>query len=373
MQSPRKIYLDYNATAPLLPEVLETMSTFLQTHYNASAMHSMGQKGRQIITKARQQLADFIIADPEYIIFTSGGTEANNQALRAAPWDNVIMSSIEHDCVYKAIEHPHIIPVDQDGLIDMAALESTLKRLEGQRTLVSVIWGNNETGVIQPMETIVQCAKKYGAFTHTDATQVIGKHPIDFAQSGLDMMTITAHKFGGPQGVGALIVRETVPLSSFMRGGGQEKNRRSGTENIAAIAGFGVAAVHAPDIQYLARWHRLFEKNIQEISNRQTLILSEKAPRLCNTSYITMPDLVNNTQVMAFDLAGILVSAGSACSSGRVKISRVAQALTRDDVIASTAVRFTSGWATKAQDFEFTAQVWKHLFYQNNHKKEVSA
>ncbi len=362
MSQKKIIYLDYNSTAPMLPEVAARMADLLHTHHNPSSMHQMGQKGRQYLTQARQKLANFLGADPEYIIFTSGGTEANNQALRSVPWDNIIISSIEHDSVYKAVQHPHIISVDSDGRINMSALEEKVHALRDKKNLISIIWGNNETGVLQPLSDIITCAKKYGAYVHADAAQVIGKQPIDFDQCGLDMMTVTAHKFGGPIGVGALIAKKEVPLNCFIRGGGQEKGRRSGTENVSSIIGFGIAAEKEPDLYFVRKWHIAFERRIQEASGNTAYLLSGNAPRLPNTSYISMPGLSSSTQVIAFDLDNILISAGSSCSSGRVKQSRIAAELTHDNTIASTAVRFSSGWATTEQDLEKAGDVWIHLF-----------
>jgi cysteine desulfurase len=321
-------------------------------------------------------LAEYLQADAEDIIFTSGGTEANNLALQGAPWDAVFISATEHSSVYKAHPHARIIPADHNGLLDLNALEDALKNAKGKIKLVSVIWANNETGVIQRLKNIIDLAHSYGALVHTDAVQVIGKLPIRFKDLDLDLMTVSAHKFGGPQGVGALVVRPHVPLSAMMRGGGQEKNRRSGTENILAIAGFAEALSYAPSLAHLREWHHQMENKIAKEMAREEgfQIIGSAVDRLPNITCLTMPGIVNETQVMAFDLAGIAVSAGSACSSGTVKASRILQNMDIAPAVAQTAIRISSGWATKPEDLEQFANTWLELYdkQQKRLRKVVS-
>jgi cysteine desulfurase len=363
-----RTYLDYNATAPLMIPVKTRMMDLLHMPLNGSSMHKQGQQARGIIQSCRHVLADYIQSDAEDIIFTSGGTEANNLALQGVPWDKVFISAVEHNSVYKAHPHATILPVDRHGLLDLNALEDALKNIYGKLNLVSVIWANNETGVIQPLKEIVTLAHQYGALVHTDAIQMIGKCPIRFKDLGLDLMTVSAHKFGGPQGVGALVVKPHVPLSAMMRGGGQEKNRRSGTENILAIAGFAEAIQHAPALEHLRQWHQKMETNI---SNKMThvegfQIIGTETERLPNVTCLTMPGMLSETQVMAFDLENIAISAGAACSSGTVKSSRILQSMGCNPALAQTAIRVSTGWATQPEDLEKFTNTWLSLYDKQN-------
>ncbi len=358
-----RVYLDYNATAPLLPIVREAMLEYMMGAGNPSSMHQEGQGARRSVTKARGQIAEFVGAHPDQIIFTSGGTEANNLALKGGSWHHVLMSTVEHDSVFKAWENSTLIPVDENGLLDLEELEHYLRDLQGLRVLVSVIWANNETGVLQPMAEIVALSHKYGAFVHTDAVQMMGRQPISFKDMGCDLMTISPHKFGGPQGIGALVVKESIAITPLIFGGGQEKGRRSGTENVAAIVGFGMAVDSAPDLSQLAGWHRGLEEYILKASGNQAMILGKDVDRLPNTTCVVMPGVENAIQVMRFDLEGVAISAGSACSSGRVKTeSRIIKAMTHDVDQSMSAIRISSGWASTQDDFIKVQEIWEKIF-----------
>jgi len=352
----RRIYLDYNSDAPLLPAVVAAMEAGLSDYGNPSSQHGLGRSARSVVDGARQALGAYLEADSDYIIFTSSGTEANNQALRAADWDHVLVSAIEHESVLKAREDAKVFPVLPSGVVDLAALEEMLASLEG-RILISLLWASNETGVLQPMEEVVALAQRYGARVHSDVTQAFGKVPLSFAQSGVDMMTLSAHKCGGPQGVGALIVKETVPLTAFIRGGGQEKNRRSGSENVLALRGLAALLVHVPDLGFLAPWHQWMESQLKGAQ-----IVSAGAPRLPNTSCVVMPGILNQVQMMYFDLKGISLSVGSACSSGRITRSRVLEALPGGALLAPYAIRVSSGWDTTREDLEVFVELWNTLY-----------
>jgi cysteine desulfurase len=362
------IYLDYNATAPLLIPVKTRIMDLLHAPLNGSSVHKQGQQARGILQQARHILAEYIQADAEDIIFTSGGTEANNLTLQGVPWDKVFISAVEHNSVYKAHPHATILPVDHHGLLDLNALEAALKSAEGKLKLVSVIWAHNETGIIQPLKEIIDVAHRYGALVHTDAIQMIGKLPIRFKDLQLDLMTVSAHKFGGPQGVGALIVRPHVPLSAMMRGGGQEKNRRSGTENILAIAGFAEAIRHAPSLEHLRKGHQEMETKIANAVGHAEgfQIIGTETERLPNITCLTMPGMLSETQVMAFDLENMAVSAGAACSSGTVKSSRILQSMGYSPALAQTAIRVSSGWATQPEDLETFTNTWLALYAKQN-------
>ncbi len=359
----KNIYLDYNATTPILPKALENMiSALSEDPGNASSVHRWGQNTRRLIDQARKSLADTISCPPEYIIFTSGGSESNNHALRGVSWKHLLIEETAHDSAYKASENAVYLPVTPSGLLDLQVLEKHLKATEGRTpTLVSINLANNETGVIQPAQEIAALTKKYGAYLHLDACQALGKIPLSFSETGADMMTLCAHKMGGPQGIGALVVKETVPLSAFIRGGGQEKNRRSGTENLPAIHGWYGALETCPDLTHLRQWHDKLEANLKAYCP-SVLVFGDKAPRLPNTTNITLPQVGNHIQVMLFDLEGFAVSAGSACSSGKVSTSRVIRALCPDESISQTALRLSTGWKTTPNDLLLFETAWKKIF-----------
>jgi cysteine desulfurase len=359
------VYLDYNATAPLHPAVHEVMIDLLSETGNPSSIHKLGRRSRYLVTQARHGIGQYIDADPEYIIFTAGGSEANNLALQGVNWEHIIMSPLEHDSIYKAPLSAELLAVDDQGLIHLSDLEAKLQAARDKKTLVSVIWANNETGVIQPMEEIVSIAHKYGAYVHADAVQMMGKKEFSFSKSMLDMMTVSAHKFGGPQGVGALVAKESIPLTALIRGGGQEKNRRAGTENVAAIGGFAAALAHTPSLEHLYPWHQEMEEDIQAFAGHEAYVFSQKSPRLPNTTCLVMPYIPNATQVMNFDLEGFAISAGSACSSGRVQVSRVLKSIVQDDLKAISAIRISSGWKTTHQDLIHFAETWKKLYQRH--------
>lgn len=357
------IYFDHNATTPLRPDAIDAMTNVMGPPANPSSVHSYGQSAKHQVEQARRQLAQLVKAKPEEVIFTSGGTEANAMALiRNIP--TIITTAIEHVAVLDAAPDAMRAPVLPDGRVDLVQLDH-MAAAAPEGSLISVMMANNETGVIQPLADVVAIAKKYGHLTHSDAVQALGKIEIDFAASGLDLMSISAHKIGGPSGVGALIQREG--LQSFPRvfGGGQEKRRRPGTENLIGIVGFGAAAeiCFDPDhLQMLKSCHREFEAAIMSAAP-EAMIFGRDVDRLPNTTNIAMPERRSETQVMAFDLDGIALSAGSACSSGKVKASHVLAAMHPDQDV-STAVRISSGWTTTKEDFERLAESWIKLYKQ---------
>lgn len=359
MQAP--VYLDYNATAPLRPAAAEMMLRAAALTGNASSVHSFGRQARSAIETAREQVAALIGAKPAQIVFTSGGTEANNLAIAGSGRARVLVSAIEHDSVLAAVPSAERIAVTSEGVVDLAALERLLQA-DTRPALVCVMLANNETGAVQPIAEIVVIAQRAGALVLCDAVQAAGKMPLDFAALGADLLSLSAHKFGGPKGVGALIVADSVPLSPSLRGGGQERGRRAGTENVAAIAGFGAAAAEARrDLPRMADIAALRDRLEREAVARvpSTQIIAAAAPRLANTSCLALPSVSAETLVMALDLAGVAVSAGSACSSGKVKASHVLKAMGLGADIAGSAIRVSLGWASESAEIERFLEAWQ--------------
>ena len=356
-------YLDYTATTPPRPEVAEAMAAVVALVGNASSVHRFGRMARKRIEDAREQVAALVGARSEQVVFTSGGTEANNLALCGANRPPVV-SAIEHDSVLRAAPDAPRLPVSGDGVVDLEALDALLGERPGP-ALVSLMLANNETGVIQPVSEAAAIAHGHGALLHCDAVQGAGKVALDFAALGADMISLSAHKMGGPQGIGALVVGDGVALSPLLVGGGQERSRRAGTENLPGIVGFGVAAEFAA--QGLAGAARLgalrdrLEQALGEITPHR-VVFGAGAPRLANTSCVTMPGVAAETQVMSFDLAGVAISAGSACSSGKVAPSHVLAAMGASQAEAGEAVRISLGSATLNADIDRMIDAWRVLF-----------
>jgi len=352
------VYLDHNATSPLRPEAFDAMVDALRTGGNPSAVHATGRKARGLIDKARRLVAARVGASPAEVIFTSGGTEANNMALAGSGRKRVLISSIEHESVKRAVSDAEVVPVDGEGVLDLAVLERKLAASR-EPALLSVMFANNETGVLQPMADVVRIARRAGALVHCDAVQAVGKVPVDLHGIGIDYLSLAAHKLGGPTGVGALIVRAAAPFASNRFGGGQETSRRAGTENLSGIAGFGAAAEAASGLD--ATFRDRAEAALRAIAP-DACIYSRGARRLPNTTYISMPGVAAETLVMAFDLAGVCISAGSACSSGKVHRSAVLAAMGRDDVEAGSAIRISFGWNSQSGDIDRLIAAWRDLY-----------
>ena len=355
----RPTYLDYNATTPARPAVAAAMTEALAAVGNPSSVHGFGRAARARLETAREQVAALVGARPGQVIFTSGGTEANDLALTGTGRGRVLVSAIEHDSVLKATAG-ETIPVERSGVVDLAALERMLAA-QPEPALVAVMLANNETGVIQPAAEAVRIAHEHGALIHCDAVQAAGKITVDFPALGADLMTLSAHKLGGPPGVGALIVADHVDLASRQRGGGQERGRRAGTENLPGIIGFGVAAeIAAAELDAMAKLADLRD----DLERRAAaavpgaILFGRDAARLSNTSCLALPGLTSEVQVMALDLAGVAVSAGSACSSGKLQPSHVLRAMGADAATAGCAVRISLGWRSTAEDIERFLEAW---------------
>ena len=376
----RRVYLDHNATVPIRPEVLDTMSEVLQIGGNASSVHAEGRKARQFLEVARENIASFVDGETGGVIFTGGGTEACNLALqtRKAPKGvirRILVSSIEHAAVLAPLddltENEDIsvthLPVSEQGVVDLKALSTALE--DPSPALVVVMAANNETGVIQPIEAVTNLASDFDALVHVDAVQAFGKLPINFLNSGIDMLSISAHKIGGPTGVGALIIRDDLNLKPIIVGGGQERGRRSGTENLAGIAGFGAAAEACSKQEdankKIVQLRDYFEKTIlAKVPSAK--IIAHKEKRLGNTSAVFMPGLTAETQVMAFDLAGIAVSAGAACSSGKVRQSHVLKAMNLPDELINNTIRISFGWQNSEEDVNRLIEAWLRIYQDSN-------
>jgi cysteine desulfurase len=355
------VYLDYNASAPVKPAVVAAMAELLGRVGNPSSVHGFGRQARRAVEQAREQVAALVGAKPAQVIFTSSGTEANNLALRGFPERALLVSAIEHESVRRAAPDATVIPVGRDGVIDLARLASLLAEAT-RPALISVMLANNETGIVQPLADIVALARRHGALVHSDAVQAPGRLALDMAALGVDLLTISGHKSGGPQGAAALIARsEPAPL---LVGGGQERGRRAGTENVAALAGFGIAAALAAaelaEAPSIARLRDALEAGVRAESN-QAVVIGAGQTRLPNTSCIALPGLKAETQVMALDLAGIAVSAGSACSSGKVTASHVLGAMGLPRSVAGSAIRVSLGWTTGDHDVERFVAAWRAM------------
>lgn len=360
------LYLDHNATTPLKPEVREKMLQTLAFPGNASSIHKAGRLARRLIEDSRQSLLKALNAGTrDVLVFTSGATEANNMVLRGCGVERIIVSATEHPSVLNALPSDiqvDILPVLPSGIVDMATLEKMLANNK-QQTLVSVMWVNNETGVIQPIDDIVAVARKNGALVHSDAVQAFGRLPVDLQKSGVDFLTLSAHKIGGPQGMGCLVICNCLAVSPLLRGGNQEKNLRAGTENLAGIVGFAEAArlAVAQDMTHIAAWRDKIETAIG-MAAPSLVIFGKDSPRVANTSMFALPGMSSETQLIALDLAGICVSNGSACSSGTVKTSHVLKAMGASDAEASASLRVSLGWNTTAQDVDYFISKWLDMY-----------
>jgi cysteine desulfurase len=355
-------YLDWNATAPLRPEAAAAMSEALGRWGNPSSVHRRGRAARQIIERAREAVAGLLgDVDPSGVIFVSGGTEANHLALLGACRERVLVSAIEHDSIRHAVPGAEIIPVGPEGIVDLDALDRLLGADE-RPALVSVMYANNETGVIQPITEAAAIARRHDALFHCDAVQAAGKVPLEAGAMGADLVTLSAHKIGGPLGVGALVATGGVDLAPLLRGGGQEHRRRAGTENLPGIAGFAAAAVAEVALyERVAALRDGLEAEIAAIAS-DAVVLGAAAPRLPNTSAIAMPGVAAETQVVALDLEGVMVSAGAACSSGKVGPSHVLAAMRVASEIAASTIRVSLGWSSSEAEIDHFLRAWTALY-----------
>ena len=369
-----RVYLDWNATTPLRSEARTAMAAALELCGNPSSVHAEGREARKWVEGARSIIANAVGALPKDLIFTSGGTEANALALapglrrgEAPPIERLVVSAIEHASVLAGGRFsPSVVAtvgVAPNGLVDLDALREKLRR--GPPALVSIMLANNETGAIQPVRRAAEIIHATGGLLHVDAIQAFGKIALDMREIGADLLSLSAHKLGGPKGVGALVLADGVSAPEpLLRGGGQEKSRRAGTENVAGIAGFGAAASAAlAGLGEEARRPEMLRNRLERGLKQtpETIVFSEDAPRLPNTTLVTVPGLSAETAVIGFDLAGIAVSSGSACSSGKVQPSHVLQAMGFGQETANGAVRISLGWSTRDADIDYCLETWRRL------------
>lgn len=357
------IYLDYNATAPVRPEVVAIMADMLRYPYNPSSTHRYGREARSIVESARRVIADTVSCQPQEVVFVASATEANHMALRGFPHIAcTLIAATEHASVKAAAQGDvRIIPVLPSGVLDMAAYAQMLAEAP-HPALVSVMLANNETGVIQPIDEITRLARQYGAITHCDAVQGLGKITVDVGLLGADMVTLSAHKCGGAVGAAVLVARQGVAPQPYLVGGGQELRRRAGTENVAAIAGFAKAIeCFKQDTWRVPVRAALDAMEAAMLAfSPQVVVLGKDAPRLPNTSCVLLPNVSAETQLMHADIAGFCISAGAACSSGRMEHSPVAAAM---GITAAQGgvVRISAGWQTHVQEIEAYIDCWLSL------------
>jgi cysteine desulfurase len=365
------IYLDYNATAPLRPEIFSELTNLIANPLNASSVHSYGRKAKIILEKAREHIKALINADEQYqVIFTSSGTEANNMAIRCLSGLPVLTSCIEHHSILSPVGEG-LVKVNKDGVICLTSLEKILYA-HNKPVLVSLMLANNETGVIQPVEQAAEIVHKCMGIIHTDASQAAGKIPVDIKKLGVDMMTLSAHKIGGMLGAGALVFKKNLELAPLILGGGQEFRLRSGTHNIPAIYAFGRAAQLASQqldaYKNISELRDFLEEELLKICPTCT-IFGKNASRLPNTSSITMPGVSNETQVINFDLHGICISAGAACSSGKVGLPYVQMNMGYSEKTGREAIRVSLGKDTTKTEILTFINCWQELY----NRKECAA
>jgi cysteine desulfurase len=376
------VYLDYNASGLVRPEVQDVMAQALADNGNPSAVHAAGRRARARIETARAQVADLVGADPTAVVFSSGGTESNAQAILsalAAGCERLIVGATEHPCVAEAAavsgRPVEILPVDANGVVDLDWLAGALKR--PGRAVVAIHHANNESGVIQPIAEAAKLVRAAGGWLHIDAIQSAGKIPVDMRTLDADTLTLSAHKLGGPQGVGALVSKEGVPIIRTLHGAGQERGLRAGTENVPGIAGFGVSADCAardlPSATAHKAWRDAAEAKVRAAG---ATIIGGAVERLPNTLFMAVEGWDSPQQLITLDLMGVMVSAGSACSSGKTKPSKAISAMGLDR-LATGGVRVSGGWGTVEGDWSRFAEAWvssyeKHRARHPDRVKEVA-
>jgi len=370
------VYLDYNASALVRPEVQAAMAVALADNGNPSAVHAAGRRARARVETARARVADLVGADAQSVVFSSGGTESNAQAIAsalAAGFERLIVCASEHPCVAEAAmasgRTVKVLPVDGRGVIDLGRL-SELLRTPG-KAVVAIHHANNESGVIQPIREAATLVREAGGWLHVDAIQSAGKIAVSMAALKADSLTLSAHKLGGPQGVGALVLGDGRAAVQIVRGAGQERGLRAGTENVPGIHGFGVAADCAARDLPLAETHKAWRDAAEvAVEAAGAIILGKGAPRLPNTLFLSVADWDSPQALIVLDLGGVMVSAGSACSSGKTKPSRTIVAMGRMD-LATGGVRVSGGWGTTEDDWSRFASAWVGAYEKHRARKSA--
>ena len=373
-----KIYLDYNATAPIRPEARAAALAAMEIGANPSSTHAGGRAAHAVLESAREAIGALAGAPPEAITFVSGGAEANALAMEsaaAAGFERLIVSATEHETVWATAHarasEPEIWPVDRDGVADLNWLVNALAR--PGRALVCLMASNNETGVIQPVAEAGRLVRDAGGWLHVDAVQAAGKFPLDFRAIGADTLTLSGHKLGAPQGVGALFAGSRATIIRRLHGGGQERGRRAGTENLSGVAGFGAAARAAIRDMDVATDQAAWRDALAErMSTAGAVVMGGRTPRLAQTLCVATSGFLSEVQVMALDLAGVMISAGAACSSGKVKSSRVVQAMGWPN-LADCSIRISGGWASTEADWRRCGEVWMEAFERHAVRRKAVA
>ncbi len=367
------VYLDHAATTPMLPAALEAMTTHLRDVGNPSSLHASGRAARRIVEESRETIAQAVNCRPGEVVFTSGGTEADNLALKGLFWARhdadparvrILASSIEHHAVLDALDWlaeeedavVELLRVDARGRLDLDAFRETVERDPASVAVISVMWGNNEVGTLQPIEQVVAISSAHGIPVHTDAVQAVGAVPVDFAASGVDALTLTGHKLGGPYGVGALVLRRELSLTPLLHGGGQERDIRSGTLDMPAIAGFAAAVEHAVKSQpeYAERVTALRDDLVRRVTEvvPDAHLHGDVDHRLPGNAHLGFPDCEGDSLLMLLDARGIECSTGSACSAGVPQPSHVLLAMGCDEEGARHSLRFTLGRTSTPADVD---------------------
>ena len=374
--APTHVYLDHAATTPMLPEAVEVMTRHLSLTGNASSLHGSGRTARRVVEESRERIAQALGARPGEVVFTSGGTEADNLALKGISWarraadprrTRVLSTAVEHHAVLDPLEWlaeergtgVELLGVDENGRLDLDELRAAVRRDPESVALVSVMWANNEVGTVQPVEDVVAVAHEHGIPVHTDAVQAIAGVPVDFAASGVDAMTLTAHKLGGPYGVGALVARRELDVTPLLHGGGQERQVRSGTLDVPAIAAFATA------VELAVKGQPDHARRVGELRDELVRRVLEVVPdarlnghpdeRLPGHAHLSFPGCEGDSLLMLLDHRGIECSTGSACSAGVPQPSHVLLAMGRDDAEARSSLRFTLRHTSTPADVEAVA------------------
>jgi cysteine desulfurase len=356
------VYMDANATTPPCAPAQAAVEAALRTIGNPSSVHGFGRAARALVDRARAQVARLVGAKAENVIFVAGGTEANNLAIASRGERPLIVSGIEHDSVLKPAEMAgaRVLRVQRNGQVDLDDLAAAL-HAAGRPAFVSIMLANNETGVIQPVRAAADLVHAAGGVLHCDASQAPGRIALDVSDLGADLLTLSGHKMGGMLGAGALVLKGDLAIRPLLVGGGQEKFRRAGTENVPAIAAFGAAADEARTSVHAARLAALRDRLETKLVEFGVSVLGAEAPRLPNTSCVSIAGKSSETLVMALDLAGYAISAGSACSSGKVRPSPVALAMGYGEEIARSAIRISLGWWNNEAEIDGLVARLAHL------------
>lgn len=370
-----RIFLDNNATTKIADEVLQAMTKAYAEPLNSSSIHYFGRTATRLSNSARENVKKLLGAANYQVVFTSGGTESNNLAIFGLKNYPVITCAIEHPAVYNVAlqKNGKIAKVNSDCVVDIADLEEKIKELGTKNFIVSIMLANNETGVIQPIKEIARLVHSYGGLMHSDIVQATGKIDINLEDLNVDMASVSSHKLNGPQGVGCLLVRKTLDIDPILFGSAQEGGKRPGTLNIAGAVGLGEACRLATDkiakYKELAKLRDYLEESMLKVAGDDLVIFGKNVERLPNTSYIATKGLDNQTQLIDFDLNGIAVSIGAACSSGSSKPSRVLAAMNVSDDLAKNTVRISLGLENTKDQIDKFIEVWTNLYKKTRNEK----